>query len=192
MVFFFTNLSPPATVWRFTMAENKHLGGDKICPPCCRRYCCRKTAELTLESITLPHRPPSFPPSLSYLCWGMELGRRRQKALTTTYDRDTWGKSATSPMHRLAFIHTDKGKSCKFRKYCIYCHYYHFLFHLGIHFLFLCKVTVSGSMQWLKGGWNSLGRLLVCDEDPSFIIHVLYIDVACESGEFFIFYQPPQ
>lgn len=61
MVFFFTNLSPPATVWRFTMAENKHLGGDKICPPCCWYYCCRQTAELTLEKHHSPPPPSIFP-----------------------------------------------------------------------------------------------------------------------------------
>lgn len=67
--FFFPNLSPPATVWLFTMAENKHLGGDKICPPCCWGYCCRHTAELTFERIHLPYHPHSFSASLSYLCW---------------------------------------------------------------------------------------------------------------------------
>lgn len=45
-------------------------GGDKICPPCCRGYCCRHTAELTFERIRLPHRTHSFSSPHSYLCWG--------------------------------------------------------------------------------------------------------------------------
>lgn len=62
------------------------LGGDKICPPCCRGYCCRHTAELTFERIRLPHRTHSFSSSRSYLCWGKwEKGIKNEEGREQDY-----------------------------------------------------------------------------------------------------------